>query len=301
MRPLAIACAAAPAEIDPLNESGAATTMGWEVMGGRVSCERFDDTAMVTAPFPIRPVCAALALCLVTSCAIGAPDYVREDRWASEVAPSTVVGDAVYLATPSRARVLALWTQATPSKGAVILVHGLGVHPDWGVVGALRTRLYDAGFSTLSVQMPVLSADAPREAYAALQPQADERLSAAIDFLNTRRAGRIAIVAHSMGASMTNDYLASPKALHIDAFVPIGMWGAFAVAPREPVQDVIAGDDFPQVRESAPLRQPDLPRDACSERVVIAGTDHYMDNRQKELAAALVPFLERALGGKCAK
>jgi len=254
---------------------------------------------MVSAPFPIRSACAALALCIVSSCTIAAPDYAREDRWASEVAPSTVVGDAIYLATPSRARVLALWAQSSPSKGAVVLVHGLGVHPDWGVAGAMRTRLYDAGFSTLSVQMPVLSAEAPREAYVALQPQADERLSAAIDFLNAHRAGHIAIVAHSMGAAMTNAYLASPRALRIDAFVPIGMWGAFAGAPREPVLDVIADDDFPQVREAAPLRQPVLPHDACSERVVIAGADHYMDNRQKELAAALIPFLQRALAGKC--
>jgi hypothetical protein len=33
--------------------------------------------------------------------------------------------------------------------------------------------------------------------------------------------------------------------------------------------------------------------------VFIAGTDHYMDNRQKELAAAIVPFLARALTGQC--
>lgn len=258
-------------------------------------------TTMVSGRFPIRLACAALALCIVASRTLAAPDYAREDRWASEVAPSTVVGDAIYLATPSRARVLALWAQASPAKGAVILVHGLGVHPDWGVIGAMRTRLYDAGFSTLSVQMPVLSADAPREAYTALQPEADERLSAAINFLNACRVGHIAIVAHSMGAAMSNAYLASDGALHVDAFVPIGMWGAFATPPREPVLDVIADDDFAQVRESAPMRQPDLPLDACSKRVVIAGTDHYMDNRQKELAAAVVPFLERALAGKCVK
>ena len=77
------------------------------------------------------------------------------------------------------------------------------------------------------------------------------------------------------------------------------MWGDFAIAPREPVLDVIAAEDFPQVLESAPRRHPSLARDGCSQRVIIAGTDHYMDNRHAELAAALQPFLQRAFDGGC--
>ena len=245
--------------------------------------------------------CMAATTLLCATSALAAADYAREERWASEVVPGVVVGDAVWLATPSRGRVLALFTAAPDSSVGIILVHGLGVHPDWGLIGGLRTGLADAGFATLSVQMPVLAAEAPREAYAALQPEADERLAAAIAYLQARGIKRVAIVAHSMGASMVNAYLASPKATAIDAFVPIGMWGDYALAPREPVLDVTADDDFPQVRESSPRRRPALPRDACSAQVVIAGTDHYMANRNKELVAALVPFLQRALAGACAK
>jgi hypothetical protein len=53
------------------------------------------------------------------------------------------------------------------------------------------------------------------------------------------------------------------------------------------------------VQDVAPKRAAILPRDACSKQLVIAGTDHYMDNRQKELVAAIVPFLTRAFAGKC--
>ena len=35
-------------------------------------------------------------------------------------------------------------------------VGGAGVHPDWGVNGALRTRRSDDGFAALYVQMPAL-------------------------------------------------------------------------------------------------------------------------------------------------
>jgi pimeloyl-ACP methyl ester carboxylesterase len=242
---------------------------------------------------------AAMACVLAAAGALAAPDYAREDRWAAQVAPMTVVGDVVYLSTPSRPRVLALWTEALSAKGGVVLIHGQGVHPDWGLIGALRSRLADAGLSTLSVQMPLLAADAPREGYAALEPEANARIAAAIAFVRSHHVQRVAIVAHSMGASMANAYLATPGAARIDAFVPIGMWGDFAIMPREPVLDVIAADDFPQVRESAPLRHPTLPRDGCSKRVIIAGTDHYMDNRHAELASALLPFLQRAFDGGC--
>lgn len=245
--------------------------------------------------------CMIVIMLLCAARAIAAPDYAREERWANEVVPGVVVGDAVWLETRSRTRVLALYTAVPASKGGVVLVHGLGVHPDWGLIGGLRTGLVEVGFSTLSVQMPVLAAEAPREAYAALQPEADERLGAAVAFLRERGVKRIAIAAHSMGAAMVNAYLASPKAADVDAFVAIGMWGEFAVAPREAILDVTAADDFPQVRESSPRRRPALPRDACSAQVVIAGTDHYMANRNKELVAALVPFLKRALAGACAQ
>ena len=60
-------------------------------------------------------------------------DDAREDRWAQEVVPGIVVGDAVWLATPSRAKVLAIFAVAGGRpKGGVILIHGLGVHPDFG-------------------------------------------------------------------------------------------------------------------------------------------------------------------------
>jgi alpha/beta superfamily hydrolase len=81
--------------------------------------------------------------------------------------------------------------------------------------------------------------------------------------------------------------------------VPIGMMNVFGSRPELPVLDVTAEHDFPQVLEIAPKRATTLPRDRCSKQVFIAGTDHYMENRQKELVAAIVPFLARAFAGQC--
>ena len=242
----------------------------------------------------------ALTICATAAAAASSsPDYDREARWAREVEPSVVVGEPVYLAMPSQPRVLALYTPAANAKGGVILVHGLGVHPDWGLIGGVRTGLADAGFSTLSVQMPVLAADAPREDYDAIFPQAAERIAIGIAWLERRGVRHIAIVAHSLGAAMSNAYLGSAAAEKIDAWVVIGMGVGFDAAPRQPVLDVEAQSDFPQVRESAVLRASKLPRDSCSRHVVIADADHNMENRQKELVAAIVPFLDRAFARRC--
>ncbi len=182
-----------------------------------------------------------LFACATFDVAAIAPDYAREDRIVAEIVPAIVVGDAVYLPTPRRPRVLAIFAmpEAKPVGGAVI-VHGLGVHADWGLITGLRTDLSDAGIATLSVQMPVLAADASRADYAALYPEAGERIAAGIAFLRSRGIGKIAIVAHSLGAVMADRYLASSGGSGVAAWVPIGMQGDFAAAPRQPVLDVIA-------------------------------------------------------------
>ena len=73
-----------------------------------------------------------------------AQDYEREKRWAAEVAPNVVVGDAVQLKLPTGQNAgrefLGLYTEAKGGKPAILLVHGVGVHPDHGVIGILRAK-----------------------------------------------------------------------------------------------------------------------------------------------------------------
>ena len=250
----------------------------------------------------VAAVVVTVALTGGAQSAFCAADYAREARLAQEIVPAIVVGDAVYLKTARQPRVLAIYTDASSpaiARAAVVVVHGLGLHPDWGLINGLRTGLAEAGMSTLSVQMPVLAAEAPREQYATVFPEAGERLAAALAFLRERGVQRIAIVSHSMGASMADAYLSSSSAVKLAAWVPVGMLDAFGSRPAMPLLDVIAERDFPQVLDLAPKRAATLPRDGCSKPVVIAGTDHYMENRQKELVAAIVPFLARAFAGLC--
>ena len=250
----------------------------------------------------VRPRAALSLVVLLAACAHQdfTTDYAREERWAREVAPAIVVGDPVYLATPTRAKVLAILAEPSGvAKGGVVIVHGLGVHPDWGLNGGLRTRLADAGFVTLSVQMPVLGADATRDDYGPTLPEASERIAAAIRYLREKGVRKIAIVSHSYGATMVNVYLARPDAPAIDAWIPIGMFGTFDTKPKEPVLDIIAEHDANEIRADAKRRAREPPGDTCSRQLTIDGTDHYFDNRLARLAAAIAAFLERVFSGAC--
>ena len=231
---------------------------------------------------------------------VTAPDYAREARWASEVAPQIVVGDSLWLVVPDRPRVLAIFTEpAGTPKGAIVVVHGVGVHPDWNLIGELRTKLADRGYATLAVQMPVLAADAPRDAYRELFSDASDRIGAAFAWLRAKGFTKVAIVSHSMGASMTDAYLTRANAAQPDAWAPVGMLADFAKVPRMPVLDVVAERDFPEVLSAARLRALQLQRDDCSTRVTIAGTDHYMTQATTALADAVAAFLGRAFAGAC--
>ncbi len=245
---------------------------------------------------------SALIVVSLAATALGEPaiDYSREERWAEEIVPALVVGDAVWLATPARARVLAILTEPSAApKGGVIIVHGLGVNPDFGFISGLRAGLAEAGYTTLAVQMPVLAASASRGDYAVTLPAAGDRIAAAIAFLQRRGIVKIAIVSHSFGAAMANAYLARSDARPVAAWVPVGMAVDFAVPPREPVLDVTAENELAAVAAATPHRAKGLPNDRCSRQLTIAGTDHYFENRQKELTAAIAEFLDRVVEGRC--
>lgn len=231
-----------------------------------------------------------------------APDYARESRWAAQIAPSVMVGDAVWLKTPDRDRVLALYTPAQgAAKGGVVIVHGLGMQPDFGIIGELRGALAERGFATLSVQMPVLDVDALPSEYTALFPIAGDRLDAAVAWLRAKDIAPVAMLAHSMGAAMANAWLARPVHADVAAFVALGMGVPFAAARLPPVFDITAERDLPPVLANAPLRALALPKNSCSATLRIAGADHFLDGRAPELADAIAPFLARAFSAPCRK
>ncbi|MGL5003176.1 MAG: DUF3530 domain-containing protein, partial [Casimicrobium sp.] len=94
-----------------------------------------------------------------TTFAIAQTDAAREARWRAEIEPNIVVGDAQTLKTSEGREFFAIFTEGKQKDVAFVLVHGVGVNPDFGFIGRLRVVLADEGYATLSIQMPVLAAE----------------------------------------------------------------------------------------------------------------------------------------------
>lgn len=236
-------------------------------------------------------------LLLAPGLALAQADYAREKRWADEITPSIVVGDPVYLELGSGRKFLALWAPSPNATAGVVVVHGLGVHPDWGLINPLRSRLPEQGYSTLAVQMPVLNAEARGEAYSALYPQAAERLAVAVAFLRGKGYKRVAIVSHSLGSRMTNHFLNHAGEARIDAWVAIGISGEFTRAEtfRAPVLDLFGEKDLPAVLDHAGKRAAAIREIRGSAQVQVAGADHFFAGMEGGLVRQVRLFLDRRL------
>jgi pimeloyl-ACP methyl ester carboxylesterase len=239
----------------------------------------------------------ALMLCLVAGSVLAqTPDYAREQRIADEVAFAVVTGDPVRLEGEDGRNFLGLFTRAPGAKAGVVLVHGIGVNPDWGLIGELRTKLADAGYSTLSIQMPVLAAEAKPEEYAALFSIAALRIKAAVQSLHIKGYGKVTLVSHSLGSRMSNEYLLTGHA-GISAWVAIGMPVEFRGAGRFdfPVLDLYGSKDLPPVLETAAARERAIHALRGSRQSMVSEADHYFDGHYAELDDQVKGFLNQVL------
>lgn len=237
-----------------------------------------------------------LLVLLLTTTLAQAADYVREQKWADEVTPGIVVGDPVFLEQANAHKFLTLFTETKNAKAALIIVHGLGIHPDWGLIGVLRSQLADHGYTTLSVQMPVLANEAAAEDYDATLPEAAERLQQAVDFLRAKGYKKIAIVSHSMGSRMTHFYLSGHPKAPIAAWVAIGMGSAASYAAMKmPVLDLYGENDLPPVLNGARQRGQSLVGKAKSQQIVVPHVDHFFNDHDADLVRNVQGYLDKNL------
>jgi alpha/beta superfamily hydrolase len=244
-----------------------------------------------------------LLLPLLAAVALGAAaqDYAREKRLEAEIVPSLVVGEPVKLRTAAGREFLAIHAHSRAARGAVVLVHGRNVHPDHEVIGSLRMRLVDRGYSTLSIQMPVLGADAQRveDYYPALFPEAAERIGVAARWLAARGEKRLALLSHSMGSWMANEYLDANPSSPYAAWVCLGLtggfsWGTYGAA--RPILDVSGSADLPAVVDGAWRRRLAVASAAeGSRQVIVEGANHMFAGRDAELARIVADWLDGVL------
>lgn len=224
-----------------------------------------------------------------------AQDYAREKRWADEVVPNVVVGDAVWLQEKEGRKFLGLYTPVKGAKRAVLLVHGIGVNPNHGIIGELRVALSDMGYATLSIQMPVQAADAEAsDYYPKLFPEAIERIGAGAAWLAGKGYAHPVLLSHSLGSWMSESYFAATPEAPFAAWVCLGRGGAFGdlANVHVPLLDVHGANDLAPVLRWAAERARALPRIAGSKQIAIPGADHFYTGREQALEDAIHAFIE---------
>lgn len=237
-----------------------------------------------------------LALCALLASLNGlASDYGRERKWADEVLPSVLVGDPVWIEQGNGHKFLGLYTPADRAKAGLVVVHGIGVHPDWGLIGGLRQQLPEAGYATLSIQMPILQADAKSEDYPPTFDEAAERLKLAIAHLREQGHGKIAIIAHSLGTRMSYHHLSRTPDTPVAAWVAIGVPAALDMGKLTlPVFDLYGQNDLPQVVKNAGARAAGL-KQKGSAQTAVPGADHFFEGKDAALVEQVKGWLDKTL------
>ncbi len=232
-----------------------------------------------------------LMACLPT---VWASDRDKEARWASQIVDSLIDGEAVML-SEGESEFLAIYTVPERSRGSVIVLHGLGVHPNWPqVVYPLRVGLAERGWTTLALQLPILPNEATADAYQALMPEVVPRLASGTAFLAREGSGGAIIVAHSMGALMTTYALANGLE-SVEAFAGIGMSGRnreHLAQIKIPVLDLFGSDDLEDVLDSAEARRAAAAHNDQYTQRMVQGADHFFNDADDVLVETVAQWLE---------
>lgn len=252
----------------------------------------------------------AILLATLFSAVAGATnsDAGKEQRWAEQVIDGLLDGDEVWLSDPEGHEFLGIYTEGDGDSGhAVILVHGIGVHPNWpDVIYPLREGLLEHGTTTLSIQMPILANEAESQDYAPLMTEVPGRFQAAQAYLKNAGYEKISIVAHSLGSTMSAYYLSGPAASGVSAFVAIGMGGGIEGTIDNPkalsrikldILDLYGSQDLEQVLAGAPERAAQAKtRDGAGYRqVVVEGAGHFFQGHEDALKQQVIDWLDATI------
>ena len=256
--------------------------------------------------FKLSLLLPATALSLAVSAQAAEPDLAREQRMADEIVDVIWDGEPIELEAEGQS-FLAIYMEADEPQGTVVIAHGRGFHPDWEtVVNPLRVGLAEAGWNTLSVQMPVLEKSAKYFDYVEIFDAAGPRIAAALDYAKEQASEKTVLLAHSCGSHMAQRWIKNDTDAALasfDAYVGIGMGATDYKQPMVepfqldkmpmPVLDLYGFNDYPAVLRMAPDRLEMIERagNPKSLQMGVPGADHYFKGQNDALIGSVEEWL----------
>lgn len=236
-----------------------------------------------------------LIVCMLGLGQAGAQDYAREKRWSDQIVPGLVVGEAVWIEQKEGHKFLGIYTEAEKPRGAAIIAHGRGWSPDFELYGVLRQKIAEQGYTTLSIQLPILGGGAKIGDYIPTYPDASERFHLATEFLKSKGFKHISIVSHSLGATMANNYLITVDKTDVKAWVFIGIINGLEEMFRIkiPVLDVFGSKDWEITQVGAYERRKQIMKIKGSDQIVVKDALHFFEGREDDLTKVVVTFLDQ--------
>lgn len=241
-------------------------------------------------------------LLTLTVTTVFASDLAREERMRAEIEDAILDGEPMTLEAGD-VSFMAIYTEteADSAKGGVIIMHGMGVHPDWpDIINPLRVALPQDGWNTLSIQLPVAASDATFQDYIPLLAEASPRIAAAVDFLKEQGMSHIILLSHSLGGRMAAIYLANNPDPAVEGFIAVGLSVrgeneasdtiAHLGAVQVPVLDIYGSDDLEEVLETTEARKTAPAKSAGQYEV--KGADHFFRGKDSELYEITINWLD---------
>lgn len=231
------------------------------------------------------------------------PDYEREQRLANEIRDAILDGEVISLNDGNR-DFMAIQTDAQQPRGAVIIAHGRGYHPDWpDVANPLRVGLVEKGWTTLSLQMPVLAKDAKYYDYVPLFSNASQRIEAGVKYLKDHNISPVILLGHSCGGHMAMQWVREHGDKAIAAYIGLGMgatdYQQFMAQPfpfasmSVPVLDLYGDKEYPSVIAMAPERLAMMHKagNTQSKQMVMPEANHYFNGQGEALTMLVSTWL----------
>lgn len=254
-------------------------------------------------------LCLGLVVVFTNTLANSIIDTEREQLIAKRLSERVIHGDVVTLKS-NGTDVFGLYAirSTAKRKGAVVLLHPMAAHPDWpGVVNYLREGLPKYGWSTLSIQLPIISPEEPIEEYGMTFEEANARINAAVEHLKSLDYQHIVLVGYGFGAA-TGAHLLAENNPGVLGLVGISMLAQPYLIPKFslteqlekltlPVLDIYGSQDREVIIDSAPDRRLAARKaeNPYYKQLTIGGADHEYRDQELILLKRMMSWLNELI------